>query len=109
MKDAVSKQVEKRKTKQASGVQAEFSRVVAVGVPWWAEAPRIFQVALNVMLLPFKVLVAILDVAVSIVFLVIVGSIVLWWIGYIPDEIVVGFAGDLGNRLLGIIEKAGFI
>jgi len=97
------------KTKQQATVRMEFDRLAAAGRPWWAEAPDIAAKCLAMVVAPIRYAAIVAELAVSLSFLVVVGSALLWWYGYIPDAVVAEFLGNLGERLLSIIETSGLI
>lgn len=77
--------------------------------PWWFAAPKIFERALHVVFLPFKLLVMACEVAVSVAFTGMLAVIVLWWFKVIPDSEVWMFISGLSERLQGIAKGAGLL
>lgn len=103
------------KPKKASGpvpvevVEAPPRAMGASPAPWWFAAPGIAVQAFHAFFLPFKLVVWACEIVVSLTFTAMVGSIGLWWIGWIPDEAVRGAITGLADRLQGILKGAGLM
>lgn len=93
----------------AQTVRPDLNKIEAVGRPWWAEAPEIAHKCLLLIFAPFKLVAALMDMLVSMIFLSVFAVIGLWWMGYIPDATISQFIEILGNRVLGIIQKSGVL
>lgn len=77
--------------------------------PWWFAAPKIFERAFHVVFLPFRLLVMVCEVAVSLAFTGMLAIIALWWFKVIPDSEVWMFISGLSERLQGIAKGAGLL
>lgn len=92
-----------------NGVRPELRRVEASGASWWAATPSVFAICASAAYFPFRALATIADLAVSLVFLSVVGTVAAWWLGYIPDATVARYAGALGARIISIAQHAGLL
>lgn len=98
------KPTQQRKT---PSVRPDLDRIVAVGRPWWAEAPDVAAKCLSLAFAPVRYAAMAAEAAVSLAFLAVIGAIALWWTGYIPDEVVAGYLGQVGDRALAILQASG--
>lgn len=95
--------------RQGNNVKSELEKIVAVGRPWWSEAPDVVHKCLTLIFAPIRLLALLLDIIVSMAFISFFGAIALWWFGYISDEFVAKFISSLGDRVLSIIQSSGVL
>jgi hypothetical protein len=77
--------------------------------PWWFSAPKIFERAFYAVFMPFKLLVMVCEVVVSVAFTGMLAVIALWWFKIIPDSEVWIFISSFSERLQGIAKGAGLL
>lgn len=97
------------KTPARSSARNDLDRIEATGTPWWAHAPSVAMTCATVIAAPFRALALVADTAVSLCFLAVLGSVGLWYAGYIPDQTVAQILGSVGERLLAILEGTGLL
>lgn len=95
--------------RQGSNVKSELDKIVAVGRPWWSEAPEVVHKCLTLIFAPIRLLAMLLDIVVSMTFISVFGTVALWWFGYISDEFVAKFISSIGDRVLSIIQSSGVL
>lgn len=88
-------------------VRSELNLVAASGRSWWHDLPSVAGRCVSLIFAPIKILAMLLDIMVSMVFLSFFGALGLWWMGYIPDAVVVNLVSGLGDKVLAIIQSSG--
>lgn len=80
------------------------------GGQWWlARLPGRLLAFLGLVTVPVRTLALLLDMAVSLCVLAVVGTGWAWWTGRITDDQVAEVLGVLGERLLSILSKSGVL
>lgn len=79
------------------------------GIWWPFRIPGRIWFGLMVMTSPIRGLAMLLDMAVAICVLTIVGVIWAWWSGKISDDTVAEILGQIGERVLSILSKSGLL
>ena len=92
-----------------SSARNDLNRIESTGSPWWTQAPAVALACAAIATAPLRLLAAVADTAVSLAFLAAFGSVALWYTGYIPDDTVAAFLGEIGVRLLSVVENADLI
>jgi len=95
--------------KRAPSVRPDLDRIVAAGRPWWAEAPDVAAKCLSLAFAPVRYAALAAEAAVSLAFVAVFGTVGLWWTGYIPDEVVASYLGQVGDRALAILQASGLL
>jgi hypothetical protein len=88
-----------------------FSRssvyTIDLSKPWWMKVPYIAIIFCKIFLSPIFLIKYLIDFSLSFILLGIFSSLILWYIGFIPEDAVVGFFTNIGDRGLSILEKLG--
>ncbi len=80
------------------------------GGGWWlARLPGRVLTFLGLVTVPVRALAMLLDMAVSLCILALVGTGWAWWTGRITDDQVAEVMGVLGERMLAILSKSGVL
>lgn len=95
--------------RKTASVRPDLDRIAAAGRPWWADAPDVAAKCLAFAFAPFRYAAMAADAAVSLAFVSVFGTIVLWWAGYIPDSVVASYLGQVGDRALAILQASGVL
>lgn len=74
---------------------------------WWKKVPKIVSAFFKIMFAPVFLVRYVLDLALSAIVFVVLGSILLWSFNIIPDQQVIEYLTGLGDRLLFILEGLG--
>lgn len=80
--------------------------------PWWFAVPAVLARAFEVLFFPFRLVVWLCEIVVSLAFVGMIGTIVLWWTGWggiIQDADVWTFINTLSGRLQTILKGAGLM
>lgn len=85
-----------------------ISQTVVVD-PWWGKFPDILWKCSLVVISPIRFALFIADAVVSLTFVALIGAIGLWYFGYIPDALIAKYVGDLGNRIISILNATGVL
>lgn len=91
----------------AADFKRSSSLVFDLSETWWKKIPSVLMFTLKIAFAPLSFIKWISDVLVSVVFLAIVGTAVLWYFNIIPDQQVVSYLNQIGERLLNIIRQSG--
>lgn len=97
------------KPQARSAARNDLDRIESTGNPWWTQAPSVAMACFSVAMAPFRFLALAADTAVSLSFIAVFGAVGLWYTGYIPDQTVADILGNLGGRLLAILEGSGLL
>nr|WP_250807211.1 hypothetical protein [Neorhizobium tomejilense] len=97
------------KTPPRSSARNDLDRIETASTPWWANTPSVAMNCLSIAAVPFNFLSRAASTAVDLCFLAVVATVALWWTGHIPQETVVSVLGDVGQRILGILEGSGLL
>lgn len=81
--------------------------ILNINSTWWKHIPALAKFFIQTLFFPILLLKYILDLVLSFIVVCIFGSIILWYIGWIPEEVVVNFFGGVGDRGLSILERLG--
>lgn len=81
----------------------------AAGALWWARIPGRLWSVLVAVTLPLRVLVWVLDGIVAASVVVVLAVVWAWWTQYITDDQVAQVLGQIGQRGLSVLGKAGII
>ena len=79
------------------------------GGDWIMKIPKRIIYLLTLATVPFRIFAFVMDLIVSTTMVVIIATLVAWYFKKIPDEYVVQFLGEIGQRGLAIIGKSGVI
>jgi hypothetical protein len=93
----------------SNSANERLARIEAASSPWWASIPDTGAKCAKVAIFPLKAITLAADAAVSLSFVVIGGSVAMWWFGYIADATVSAFLGKVGERALAIVRSSGLI
>lgn len=92
-----------------SPVQSLVYAVNESGRPWWFEAFGVAKVCVVSMYAPIKIISEVAGAIVSLAFVAIIALIALWYVGYIPDSVVVKYMTVVGDRLFSIVKSSGVL
>lgn len=98
-----------RESRPANKTSQKLSRLEAASSPWWASLPAVAVNCVKIAVFPAKAVAQAADAVVSLAFVALGGTAVMWWFGWISDASVAGFLGKLGERALGIVRSSGLI
>lgn len=93
----------------ANKTSEKLSRIEAASFPWWTTFPAVAANCVKIATFPVRAVTLAADAAVSLAFVAISGTAIMWWFGWISDAAVAGFLGKLGERALGIVRSSGLI
>lgn len=102
-------QTPRPQTRRQPSVRPDLERMAAVSRPWWAEVPDVVAKCLTLAFAPVRYAALAAEAAVSLAFVVVFGTVALWWAGYIPDAVVAHYLGQVGDRALAILQASGVI
>ncbi len=86
-----------------NAVETQISVIAAPHVhtdfkPWWMATPSVLMQTLIVLLAPFRLITFLVETVISLTALAVIVAATLWWIGTIPDEMVLSVLLTLITR-----------
>lgn len=100
----------KKKVSSPTGrLISEASPSIYLDKPWWAEFPNILWKCILIVLFPLRALHFVADAAVTFAMVAVIAAPLLWYFGYIPDELLAKLLSEIGDRLMGVLSKTGVL
>lgn len=92
-----------------SPVQSLVYVTEATSRPWWFETFGVVRVCLLGLYAPVKIVSEIAGAIVSLAFVGVLALIAFWYLGYIPDAVVVKYMTVVGDRIFSIVKSSGVL
>lgn len=90
-------------------VQGLTNATQAAGRPWWFDGFSVAWTCVQVIYMPVKIVGDIANALVALIFLAMFAAIGLYFGGYIPNEVLVPLLGQIGDRILNLVQSSGLI